>query len=527
MPKKARVERGSNGSGGSAPTAKKQPSPWAWRRRLGVGLVIVCVSVPLFAFAQSTNTSNNAESSLLGAIASSSVAATPGSDQTTTPSPTTSTVPATTPPGKPVTFALKTTPTGATASLRLADGSLRTLTAPFSAVIPSGTVELTLSLVGYNTRTERLLIGADAQVQRWLDPAGQLIQKRFETKTGSNPKQVTFTPDGQQMWVSLLGARGVEVFDTNTGAKLDLIRLGTKGGSVEVIFNKDGSRAYASQMESGSVYEIDTKRRVVLRNMPTGGQWTKILLLTPDEKTLFAANWTSDDVSEIDLASGKVRRKLKTVRTPRGLTLSPTGDRLFVAGFENGDIERINLATGDRKVLIRTGGAMRHISADPKKGVLFVDDMATAKIHKVDMATEEVTVFATTDSHPNTMDLGLDGSVLFVSNRGENGASYYLPGPEWGTVTVFDASTGRLIDGVVSGNQTTGLDVSEDGRLLAFTDFLDNRLSVYELPTAAVLLKGSSPLVAAKPGQKSPHQKSLTKTNYKGQRAPKGSVGGA
>ncbi len=394
-------------------------------------------------------------------------------------------------------------------------------------MIPSGSVELTISASGYNTRSERLLVGADAQIQRWLDPAGQLIKKRYETKTGSNPKQVTFTPDGSQMWVSLLGSRGVDVFDTANGNKIGLITLGTAGGSVEVIFRKDGTRAYASQMESGSVYEIDVKRRVVLRNMSTGGQWTKILLLSADENTLFAANWSSDDVSEIDLTTGKLRRKLRTVRTPRGLMLSPDGNRLFVAGFENGDIERINLLTGDRKILIKTGGAMRHISADPKKGVLFVDDMATAKVHKVDVATEEVTVFANTDSHPNTMDLGLNGSVLFVSNRGENGASYYVPGPEWGTVTMFDTATGRLIDAVVAGNQTTGLDVSDDGRLLAFTDFLDNRLVVYELPAPEVLLSGASPLVAAKLGQKSPHQISLKKTNYKGKLAPKGSVDGA
>jgi hypothetical protein len=47
---------------------------------------------------------------------------------------------------------------------------------------------------------------------------------------------------------------------------------------------------------------------------------------------------------------------------------------------------------------------------------------------------------------------------------------------------VFDTATGRRVDAVVAGNQTTGLDVSDDGRLLAYTDFLDHRLVVYEIP---------------------------------------------
>ncbi len=40
----------------------------------------------------------------------------------------------------------------------------------------------------------------------------------------------------------------------------------------------------------------------------------------------------------------------------------------------------------------------------------------------------------------------------------------------------------RYLDAVVGGNQTTGLDISPDGTRLAFSDFLDSRVSVYEIP---------------------------------------------
>ena len=43
---------------------------------------------------------------------------------------------------------------------------------------------------------------------------------------------------------------------------------------------------------------------------------------------------------------------------------------------------------------------------------------------------------------------------------------------------------------IVGGNQTTGLDVSPDGTLLAFSDFLDDRVSVYAIPDYEVLLAG-------------------------------------
>ncbi|TCO12227.1 hypothetical protein EV652_1303 [Kribbella steppae] len=44
--------------------------------------------------------------------------------------------------------------------------------------------------------------------------------------TGRAPKQVAFTPDGKELWVTLLGGDGVAVHNAVSGAKLAGIRLG-------------------------------------------------------------------------------------------------------------------------------------------------------------------------------------------------------------------------------------------------------------------------------------------------------------
>jgi len=99
------------------------------------------------------------------------------------------------------------------------------------------------------------------------------------------------------------------------------------------------------------------------------------------------------------------------------------------------------------------------------------------------MATGSTKKFVETDEKPNTIDLTPDGKMLFVSCRGENNEqTYYLPGPEWGSILVFDTADGRPLDALIAGNQPTALDVSDDGSLLVFSDFLDNRLRVYEIP---------------------------------------------
>ena len=216
------------------------------------------------------------------------------------------------------------------------------------------------------------------------------------------------------------------------------------------------------------------------------------MALSPDEQTLFVANWVSDDVSQIDLVTGKEVRRFPTVDTPRGLYVTPNGKRLYVAGFESGEIQRFDLRTLTSKVLLRTGGAMRHLVGDPARGLLYADDMAQDKVFVVDLATGKTRMLARTENTPNTIDLSPDGRVLYVSNRGRNNPkSYYLPGPEWGSVLAIDTATGKPLDAIVGGNQTTGLDVSDDGRYLAFSDFLDNRVTIFAIPDLDVLLSGS------------------------------------
>ncbi len=427
----------------------------------------------------------------------------------TTPS-TTSTIPV----AQRKTHVLKVTtkPIAATVIVTGPDGQAQTAQSPFTAVVAEGDTTFKITAPGWADQAETISITADTQVTRWLNPPEQLHHKRYETKTGSNPKQVAFTPDSKEMWVTLLGARGLQIFETATGNLATTITLGTKGGAVEVIFTRDGKRAYASQMETATVYEIDTVSKKVLRQFATGGNWTKVLALSSDEATLYAANWVSSDISVIDLRSGMLTKKIPTVKTPRGLSLTPDGLRMYVAGFDGGEIERIDLATDTKTILFRTGGAMRHMAFDVKTNRIFADDMGEATAYVVDLTTEKVSTLAKTDSHPNTIDLSPDGRFLYISNRGENGVTYSVPGPEWGSVLVIDTTTGKAVDAMVGGNQPTGLDVSPDGKLLAFTDFLDNRLTVLDIPSAETL-------AASKGGFAGPHRAYIAKkTGKKGDR---------
>ena len=396
-------------------------------------------------------------------------------------------------------------PAGAALRIVTAEGVARSARTPFAGTLRGGRLTLTLTAPGRNQLVQPLLLDRDRAVELWLDPAGLLHHQLGVLATGPNPKQVAYSPDGRELWVSLLGGHGLQVFDAATLRHLGDVKLG-QHGAVEVIFSRDGATVYASQMETASVFEIDRRTRTVRRQLLGKGVWSKVMALSPDGRTLYLANWVSNDVSEIDLVTGKLRRKLPTVATPRGLYVTPDGRRLFVAGFKDGELQRIDLASGASKVLLRTGGAMRHLVGDPRRGLLYADDMAQNRVFVVDLASERVRKLADTDHTPNTIDLTPDGRVLYVSNRGKNGPCFCRPGPEWGSVLAIDTATGRVLDAIVGGNQTTGLDVSPDGRTLAFSDFLDDRVHLYAIPPYQVLAAGHGGRAAA-------HRKDLAKQN--------------
>jgi len=221
-----------------------------------------------------------------------------------------------------------------------------------------------------------------------------------------------------------------------------------------VIFTRDGKTAYASQMETASVYEIDRATRTVKRQLKTGGTWTKVILLSPDEKTLWASNWCSNDVSEIDLITGQLVRRMNTVVTPRGLYVTPDGKRLYVAGYENGDIQRIELATNDSKVIFKTGAPCGTWWATTP-AACSTSTICRRRTPSSSIWPREKVTKASGDRSATQHHGPLAGrQVLYISNRGkDNPETYYIPGPEWGDILVVDTATGNLLDAIVGGNQ--------------------------------------------------------------------------
>ena len=234
---------------------------------------------------------------------------------------------------------------------------------PFAGTLPAGPLHLVVSMDGKNDEHTRVFLDEPLTVDAWMDPEGQLFDLVRIFPTGHLPKGLAITPDNQQVWVASLGGWGVNVHNLATGKQLKDIKL-PNAGSVEMLLDADNRKAYATQMETARVFELDMDQLEILRTFHTGSNFTKVPVFSPDKKKLYASNWKGHDVVEIDLVSGKRVRSMRTVHTPRGLYVTPDGAHLYVAGYGGSGLARITLATG-RSERVARGRALRHIVPSP------------------------------------------------------------------------------------------------------------------------------------------------------------------
>ena len=390
---------------------------------------------------------------------------------------------------QPLSFTVQ--PTSTAWTLETADGQTQQGSGDYTGAAPAGATTLTLTGAGLQSRTMEIFLDAPRAESIWMDREGQVLQKVLEFRSGHHPKGLRFSPDGTEIWASFLGGPpSVDGYEAMTGQRRHRLTLG-KNGAVEILYSADGETVYASQMETASVYEIERSTGAVQRQLHTKATWSKVMALHPSGDRLYVSNWVSSDITEFDLATGEVLRELDTVDTPRGLWMDPEGEWLYVVAFGSGELVRIRIETGQQEALFSGGAVLRHVVADPARDRMYISDMRKGIIWLIDMKTWKASTLARTDANPNTIDLTADGRLLFVSCRGPNNReSYYKPGPKWGSVLVFDALTGEMLDAIVAGNQPTALDVSDDGRFLAYSDMLDDRISVYAIPPLETLLAG-------------------------------------
>jgi YVTN family beta-propeller protein len=254
---------------------------------------------------------------------------------------------------------------------------------------------------------------------------GPALRVVGRARVGNQPKSVEVSPDGTRVITCNFGrpdAESVAVLDAFSLARVGTIEF--VGNAVESVFTRDGATLYVSNFREHRVEVIDFSSCYgATESAPCApapraeiavGRHPKWMALSPDEATLYVANYADRSVSVVDVATLTETRRLPTLRHPRGMAVRPDGT-LLAAAF-HGDVIHV-FGAGEPRERERWEACEypRHIVMSPDGATAYVT-CSMGHVGFYDATSGRRFGIGVTGRNPRSIDLSTDGRYVAVAN---------------------------------------------------------------------------------------------------------------
>jgi YVTN family beta-propeller protein len=338
------------------------------------------------------------------------------------------------------------------------------------------------------------------------------LRKIKTLATDASPKSCLASPDGKTVYSLNLEGMSIEAWDADTKALRWRIKFHPTPATgwdydtnkpiksfaekpVEAALTEGGRYLWVSLHNGASVVVVDTRlesfpgddvlkatltvsgedgpRDLLLKRIPVG-RTPKVIAVTPDESTVYVANWHSHSISVIDARSFTPVKEIAVSAIPRGLALSADGKTLWVAIMGGDQLAKIDVATQELLGYVRIGRNPRHVvlSADGKS--LFVSLNGPGDVVQYSPADDRVIAKVHVGQQPRTLGLSPDGRHLFVVEYKDN------------RMAVIDAQTLAVEGQYPTGDSPVGVTLTPDGREAWVVNYRSSTIDVFAVEGMAV-----------------------------------------
>jgi YVTN family beta-propeller protein len=163
--------------------------------------------------------------------------------------------------------------------------------------------------------------------------------KKIKSSLNGSPVESAATKDGKYVWVSNYFMSG------------------------EGFGNPGCDTCFGKNYDSSFVYKINTYTHTI-ENIVKVGSVPKYLAITPDQEKLLVSNWSSGDVSIIDLNTEKEIKRISTGPAPRGIACDSASTFAYIAVMGSSKIIKVNLLTYETETLVSGVMNPRHLCID-------------------------------------------------------------------------------------------------------------------------------------------------------------------
>jgi YVTN family beta-propeller protein len=220
----------------------------------------------------------------------------------------------------------------------------------------------------------------------------------YKSSVKGGPVECAFSHDGKYAWVS---------------------NYNMTGGSSEQ-FNNPGcdNCSSSSKYDSSFVYKVDAYTHDILAIVKVGAV-PKYIACSPDDSKVVVTNWSSGDVSIIDVVKNKEVKRIKVGTFPRGIVIDSKSEFAYITVMGSTKIAKINLNDYTSSFLNDVGKGPRQLCISPDDNWLYLTLNSENKLAKINLATYDVKKVRV-GHQPRSMTISGDGKFLYVVNYNDN-----------------------------------------------------------------------------------------------------------
>lgn len=206
-----------------------------------------------------------------------------------------------------------------------------------------------------------------------IDARNYRVAGKIQFPSGTQPHGLRLAPDGLHAYIALLAAKGLGILDL----KSDQFRtLPVDGAPVQTAVTADGKRVLASLYDTKkiAVYDVAAKSLRYL-NLPKTSQGPVQLYPSPDSRFVYVADQghyfgqpDGNRIFKADLQDMQIVESITAGDAPHGIVVSKDGAFACVTNLVSNDLSFIDLATGKESARIAAGKEPNGVSIWSKHG---------------------------------------------------------------------------------------------------------------------------------------------------------------
>jgi len=284
--------------------------------------------------------------------------------------------------------------------------------------IPVGLTPYDISL--NPTGTHAFVTNAVSESVSIIDLATNSVVGTVSLETGSSPRGIGITNNGLNAYVANLGNSSVSVIDIETLTVTSTIP--NLVAPFDVAINSQTGDVYiTSNIAPGAYYVINPLDESVSGPYQTGGNGASGIAITSDGQTAYIANYASNQVSVMNLATHSLMTVLDVGTVPRTVAIASDQQHAYAVNLFSDDVTVINLPDNTidpNPIAVGTEPRSMAITPDSATGyVLNVEGNSLSVVNLLQNTVTETIISTAIFQNPRQLAINPSATEAYVANH--------------------------------------------------------------------------------------------------------------